>query len=325
VPRAELLQRVAALQREGVPFALATVVARKAPVSSHLGDCAIVFEDGRVEGYIGGGCSQEILRTQALEALRAGEPRLVRISPDDIPGLPGYPSAEPDDEQYVRVRMTCASQGAVDLYIEPYAPLPVLVVVGAMPIAAAVAAQARLTGFDVIAVRDPDEGGEPPDLTVEGLSAPLESLPSKMRTRRIYGVVASMGEYDDVAVDALLRANAAFIALVASRPRAAAVLDSLRSRGWSEADLAHVHSPAGLDIGAKTAPEVALAIVADIVRTRRSAATAPVKSDETAVDPVCGMTVSLVGAAHTLRVGNVTHAFCSPGCKRAFVASALKR
>src|SRR5580704_4395584 len=141
MPRPELLQRIAALQREGVAFALATVVARKAPVSSHLGDAAIVFEDGKIEGYIGGGCSQEILRTQSLEALRTGEPRLVRISPDAIPGLPGYP--DDADDHYVRVNMTCASQGALDLYVEPYAALPALIVIGAMPIADATAQAAK--------------------------------------------------------------------------------------------------------------------------------------------------------------------------------------
>jgi xanthine dehydrogenase accessory factor len=315
---------MATLQREGTPFALATVVARKAPVSSHLGDAAIVFEDGSVEGYIGGGCSQEILRTQALEALRTGEPRLVRISPDDIPGLPGYPD-DGADPQYVRVSMTCASQGAVDLYLEPYAPLPLLVVIGAMPIAAATAEQGALVGFDVLRVRDPDESGEESDLSLERLSAPLESLPAKFRTRRVFGVVASMGEYDDVGMDALLRAKAPYIALVASRPRADAVLDALRSRGWSDDDVAVIHNPAGLDIGAKTAPEVALSILAEIVRWRRQTRAEAVPTPRaTAKDPVCGMDVTMLKAPHTLQIEDRTYYFCSPGCKRTFAASALE-
>ncbi len=324
MPKADLLQRMATLQREGTAFALATVVARKAPVSSHLGDAAIVFEDGHIEGYIGGGCSQEILRTQALEALRTGEPRLVRISPDDIPGLPGYPD-DGADEQYVRVSMTCASQGAVDLYLEPYAPLPLLVVIGAMPIATATAEQAKLVGFDVLRVRDPDESGGESDLALERLSAPLESLPAKFRTRRVFGIVASMGEYDDVGLDALLRAKAPYIALVASRPRADAVLDALRSRGWSDDDLAVIHNPAGLDIGAKTAPEVALSILAEIVRWRRQArAETTPKPRATATDPVCGMDVTMLNAPHTLQIEDTTYYFCSAGCKRAFAASALE-
>jgi len=329
MPRPDLLQRIAALQREGVPFALATVVARKAPVSSHLGDSAIVFADGRVEGYIGGGCSREILRTQALEALRTGEPRLVRISPDTIPGAPGYPEdATSADDHYVRVRMTCASQGALDLYVEPYPPLPVLVVVGAMPIAAATAAQAKLLGFDVLRVRDPEEhdGSDESDsanaLAPERLDAPLESLPMRFRTRAVFGVVASMGEYDDIALDALLRAKAPYIALVASRPRCEAVLDALRSRGWSDEDLSAIHNPAGLDIGAKTAPEVALSIMAEIVRVRKQPRARA--AAETAADPVCGMEVVTAGALHTLQIEETTYYFCSPGCKREFAAGALR-
>jgi xanthine dehydrogenase accessory factor len=328
VPRPELLQRIAALQREGVAFALATVVARKAPVSSHLGDAAIVFEDGRIEGYIGGGCSQEILRVQALEALRTGEPRLVRISPDTIPGAPGYPETADDDSgNYVRVRMTCASQGALDLYVEPYPLLPALVVIGAMPIARAVAELGGFLGYDVLRVRDPDEssGADPASATLspEVLAGPLEALPSRFRTRQIFGVCASMGEYDDVGIDALLRAKAAYIALVASRPRCQAVLDALTARGWSDADLEAVHNPAGLDIGAKTAPEVALSIMAEITRWRRERKTQLAERTEQAIDPVCGMHVAKASAPHTLVVEGVTHYFCSAGCQREFAHAHL--
>jgi len=328
MPRPELLQRIAALQREGVAFALATVVARKAPVSSHLGDAAIVFEDGRIEGYIGGGCSQEILRVQALEALRTGEPRLVRISPDEIPGRPGYPeAAEEDSGQYIRVQMSCASQGALDLYVEPYQLLPVLVVIGAMPIARAVTELGRFLGYDVLHVTDPDEAsGEEAGavaLSPEVLAGPLEALPARFRTRQIFGVCASMGEYDDVGIDALLRAKAAYIALVASRPRCQAVLDALASRGWSSADLEAVHNPAGLDIGAKTAPEVALSIMAEITRWRREHKGQPAGHAEEAVDPVCGMTVATANAPHTLTVEGITHYFCSAGCKREFAHAQL--
>jgi xanthine dehydrogenase accessory factor len=327
VPRAELLQRIAALQREGVAFALATVVARKAPVSSHLGDAAIVYEDGRIEGYIGGGCSQEILRAQALEALRTGEPRLVRISPDTIPGAPGYPDSDDESGQYVRVSMTCASQGALDLYVEPYPLLPALVVIGAMPIARAVAELGGFLGYDVLRVRDPEEpyGDDTTAATLspEVLAGPLEALPSRFRTRQIFGVCASMGEYDDVGIDALLRAKAAYIALVASRPRCQAVLDALATRGWSSADLETVHNPAGLDIGAKTAPEVALSIMAEITRWRHERKAQPPVETEEAVDPICGMRVAIANAPHTLVVEGTTHYFCSAGCKREFAQAQL--
>src|SRR6478672_13182267 len=105
-------ERVAALQRDGQSFAVATVVARRAPVSAHLGDRAIVFADGRMEGFVGGACSHEIIRRQALEVLRARRGRLVSIRPD---------ASHPDESpEHVTVAMTCASEGAIDVYVEPF-------------------------------------------------------------------------------------------------------------------------------------------------------------------------------------------------------------
>ena len=75
-------EQMAALRREGQSFAVATVVARRAPVSAHLGDRAIVFADGRMEGFVGGACSREIVRQQALDALATRRGRLVSIRPD---------------------------------------------------------------------------------------------------------------------------------------------------------------------------------------------------------------------------------------------------
>src|SRR5436190_21316393 len=124
----DLLERMAALRRERKPFAMATVVARRAPVSSHLGDRAIVFPDGRMEGFVGGACSREIIRKQALEVLQARCGRLVSIRPD---------ASEPvvSDGEHVVVPMSCASEGAVDVYVEPFAYARRLVVVGATPVA----------------------------------------------------------------------------------------------------------------------------------------------------------------------------------------------
>ena len=100
----DLLEQIAALRREGQPFAVATVVGRRAPVSAHLGDRAIIYTDGRMEGFVGGACSREIVRTQALDALQTRRPRLVSIRSD---------AAEPTrvHAEHVRVPMTCVSEG----------------------------------------------------------------------------------------------------------------------------------------------------------------------------------------------------------------------
>ena len=103
--------RLAELERERATFAVATVVARRSPVSSHLGDRAIVFADGRIEGFVGGSCSRDIVRREALRALRSGQPRLVQIRPDAP-----RDGANPDDECVV-VAMGCASEGLSLIHI----------------------------------------------------------------------------------------------------------------------------------------------------------------------------------------------------------------
>src|SRR5690606_25536441 len=123
----DFFAHVARLRQEGRPFAVATVVARRAPVSAHLGDRAIVFADGRMEGFVGGACSREIVRRQALDVLAGRAARLVSIRPD-------AGDAHEQSADRVVVPMTCASEGAVDVYIEPIVRPRTIVVAGATPV-----------------------------------------------------------------------------------------------------------------------------------------------------------------------------------------------
>ena len=167
----DFLDKVVALRRERRSFATATVVGRRAPVSAHLGDRAIVHEDGRMEGFIGGACSREIVRRQALEAIRTGRARLVSIRPDAAAGTSS-------DPEHVFVPMTCVSEGAVDVYVEPSVRPRRLVVVGATPVAEALARTAVALEYDVVRIV---EEAEQRDLDSEAVPggwalAPLESL-----------------------------------------------------------------------------------------------------------------------------------------------------
>ena len=137
----DLFEQIAILRREGQSFAVATVVARRAPVSAHLGDRAIVFGDGRMEGFVGGACSREIIRRQALEALAARCSRLVSIRPD------AGDAAEATAEHVV-VPMTCVSEGAIDVYVEPFVPARRLIVVGATPVAESLTRLARSMNYE---------------------------------------------------------------------------------------------------------------------------------------------------------------------------------
>ncbi len=318
----EFYERVTRLGHEGQSFAVATVVGRRAPVSSHLGDHAIVFADGRMEGFVGGACSHDIVRTQALEVLACGRSRIVSIRPDA--------SRLESSSDRVVVPMTCVSEGAVDVYIEPFVRAPLLVIVGATPIAQALARLARSLEYRVIRVVDARERGDVESdasafgYTVVSLDA-LDGLvtgPEAQPDDRAV-VVASQGHYDEEALASALGRGAAYVGLVASRTRGESVKAVLTERGVP--DVARLRNPAGIDLGARTAPEVALSILAEIVQCRASEArrasaeSAPPPARSIAIDPVCKMQVVIATARHEAAFDGVTYYFCSAGCQTRFL------
>jgi len=263
-----LLEQLEALDRQAVPYAIATVVVRRSPVSAHLGDRAIITADGRMDGFVGGSCSRDIVRRQGIDAIRTGVARLLRIRPEP------EASSDPEqtgDAQTVVVPMGCASEGAVDVYIEPHLPARTLLVVGHTPVAAELARLgSALAGYRIQRVVANDElrdlsGDDAANaIAVESLDAYLSALGAARE--RLVAVVASQGHYDERALGLLLTDEAqAFVGLLASRKRAAAVFGALRQEGVAPERLAAVHSPVGLDIGARTPSEVAVSILAEII------------------------------------------------------------
>lgn len=212
----DILERIVNLSQLGQCFAVATVVSRKAPVSSHLGDKAIILEDGTLEGFIGGACSREIIRKQSLIALELQQPRLVKISPDAALEV----SSNTDE---ICVPMTCASEGAIDVYIEPQMERKRMVVVGASPIARALIQQTSLQGYDVTAICEAEErhglSGLEDNAQIIDLSefeTWLASL-SNQQKGSLEAVVASMGHYDEETLAALVKANIRYLGLVSSQ------------------------------------------------------------------------------------------------------------
>jgi xanthine dehydrogenase accessory factor len=317
----DLFERIAALRREGKSFALATVVARRAPVSAHLGDRAIVFADGRLEGFVGGACSREIIRQQALDALKTRCSRLVSIQPD-------AGEVDTSTPEHVVVPMTCVSEGAIDVYVEPFVEARRLVVAGATPIAESLARLARSMDFHVARVVDEETAA----LGVAVVT--LDALDAFLREGGVDGadsaaVAASQGHYDEEALESFLRCGVPYVGLVASRTRGAAVRALLEGRGV--AGVATIRNPAGLDLGARTAPEVALSILAEIVRAApggarveaapEAAASRPAEPPPpaTALDPVCGMSVNVAAARQKAEVDGVVHYFCGANCRERFL------
>jgi xanthine dehydrogenase accessory factor len=298
--RLELAGRAEALAAAGTPFVWATVVRAERPTSAKPGDSALVLADGQVDGFVGGDCAESTVRVQALEVLATATPRLVRITPsaEDV--------GAPDEDDVVTVHNPCLSGGTLDIFLEPSVPLPVVVVFGHAPIATALLRAHRLFGQQVLPLEKPDA-----------------SLPPG--TRAV--VVASHGNDEERVLEAALRANVPYVALVASRRRGPAVLASLEV---DERLRSRVHTPAGLDIGARTAPEVALSILAEIVAvvrelpSHRDDSLEPVPElTETVRDPVCGMMVAPVDASHHVETPTGLVYFCGTGCRNAYLDNPL--
>ncbi|MFS8639994.1 MAG: XdhC family protein [Symbiobacteriaceae bacterium] len=273
-----VLARAAELRARGHSFALATVIRRRPPLSSRAGDKALITADGRIEGWIGGSCSESIVRRQALAALADGQPRLIQIRVD-VPAETGTAEENGEgretgaaggegDARVVTVAMTCPSGGEVDVYIEPFVRPPQLIACGDTPLAHALVQMAAMVGFESVLVygrEAPPEGAVP-----GGQAISVDELEEFEPVPEAYAVVATMGHFDEECLQRLLVAGVPYVALVASRKRAAAVKEVLAAAGVSAADLERIRNPAGLDLGAVTQEEIAVSVLADIIRQRRA-------------------------------------------------------
>jgi xanthine dehydrogenase accessory factor len=272
------------------PFVMATVVRAQRPTSAKPGDRALVLPDGSVAGFVGGTCAETTVRTQGLRLLRTGESTLLRITPTA--------AEETVTEGMVTVGNPCLSGGTLDIFLEAMLPPMLVYVYGDAPVARALLDVGRTLGHDVLHLTD----------TAADLPADLSAL-----------VVASHGRAEDTVLAAALRAGVPYVGLVASPRRGTAVV---RELDVTEAERARVHTPAGLDIGARTPAEIALSVYAELISERpgRTRNDMPAAADPVfeATDPVCGMTVAVSPTSPNLRHENKTVYFCGPGCRQAF-------
>ena len=300
----EVLTRAAELRTRGVSFAVATVVRVDPPTSASPGDKALVTADGELFGWIGGSCSEGLVRREALIAIGDGQPRLVKIAPDTVPEhQPGV----------VSHTSTCPSAGALDVFIDPQLPRPLLLVVGGTPAARTLVRIGAAVGFRTWAVHPGARATDFPEADAVLDSLDLADAPVGPDT---WAVVATMGHYDEDALAALLPFDPPYLGVIASRRRMQSVLDLLTQRGVSRLDRIR---RAGGDAVGRSQQEIALAVVAEIVAKRHAKEPGPLLSKPTAVDPICGMTVDVDGALHSVAIESTTYYFCSAHCREALV------
>lgn len=313
--RADVLEVATELSRRGEPFVLATVVWRRAPSSGREGSTALITPDGRVRGWLGGACAEPTVIRESLSALQEGKPRLLFLgSPEELEAR--------GRQGVVTVPIACQSEGALEVYVEPVLPQPHLVVIGRSPAVATLAAMGGALGWRTVVV---DDGGVAGDFPGASRVVTTLDLEEASVTDRSWIVVATQGHYDEEALEKALATSAPYVGLVASRTRAEAVVGYLRDRGVPEEALARVHAPAGLDLGRVSHEEIAVAILAELVRDRAAGAfeargEPAAASRHEALDPVCGMTVDVATARHRSTFAGRTYYFCSAGCRERFEA-----
>jgi xanthine dehydrogenase accessory factor len=298
----DVLDQAREMSRRGEEFALATVVWRAGPSSGQPSARAIVTASGQLYGWIGGACAEPVVVREAQRAIAERKPKLVALGAVDRDDMP---------EGMVAVAISCQSEGAMQVYIEPVIPTPQLIVVGRSPMANTLVDLAKALGWRA----ELHDGAD--------FSA------AEVGPRSVV-VVATQGHGDEEALEQAVAAFPAFVGLVASRKRGDAVLGTLADRGIPANLLQRVRVPVGLDLGHTAHREIAVAILAELVQLRAAGelstldepssdgrAAEPVVVLE-ARDPVCGMTVNADSSSLPYAYEGVTYYFCCPGCRRSF-------
>jgi xanthine dehydrogenase accessory factor len=316
--RTDVLKLAADLARKGERFVMAIVVRREPASSAQIGNAALITEHGEWHGWLGGSCIQSTVVREAMAALNVAEPRLISLTPDPgaerRTGITAFP-------------MTCHSGGSVDIYLEPVLPAPSLLVFGVSPAAQALARLGKVMGYavDVVDPQADREAFPDADRIVETIREEHFAGQTRRPDRR-FAVVATLGQRDEDAIKEALGVSPTYLGVIASRKRFAQIRETLVTGGISATALDAIVNPAGVDIGARTPEEVALSILAEIVKVRRAAVeTRPAAAEESpmleARDPICGMDVTIATASHRAEHGGRTYYFCCGGCRERFLAA----
>lgn len=243
----------------GDRVALCTVVGVDGSAPRAAGARMLVWADGRSEGTVGGGNFEHQVIREAREALRMAAPRryAVHLTRD--------------------LGMCCG--GAMEVYIEPIEPVERLVLFGAGHVARPTAVIAAQLGFTVTVVDEREEWADPaafPGCAV--VCADPRRFAAELVVDRRTWILLTTHEHalDQDLLQTLIDRDFAWLGLIGSRSKAAKFFLRLRAAGVDERRFDRISTPVGLDLGAETPAEIAVAIAAELVRTRRGADRPPI-------------------------------------------------
>lgn len=319
----DFINKISELRKKNEAFAIATVVRRVAPSSGKSGDKAVINKYGEIIGWVGGGCVKGIIIKEAEDALKTGRPRLVKI---------GQTSSEEKQERVMEYKMTCHSEGEIDVFIDPVMPAPHLIVMGKSAIARSLVKLGKVAGYRITVVAPESK----PD-TFPG----VDELITQMNLQQVklsaasFIIVCTQGEQDETALEQALQKSPAYIGFVASKQKKASVFEYLKESGIDEQKIAGIKSPAGININAKKPEEVAISILAEIIQLQNNmpGAAGFTQFDETResagkskyyINPVCGVPVDVNNPKHIIEYKGENVYFCCDGCKVKFEAEPEK-
>ncbi len=233
------------------PFALCVVVEARGSTSARAGAKAVLDVEGDlICGWVGGGCAQSTIAHAALESFESEHPQIVDVDLDD---------------EVLGAGMPCG--GSMRVYVEPIVPRPKLWILGHGRVAECLCHLGALMSFDVV-VNDPmaSQDRYPDAFRIVADDPAYDALTP---TAGDFVVIATQHRGDHESLRRLLGSDVGYIALIASRKRTALVAEYLRSAGFDSSALDRIRAPAGIDIGARTPEEIALAVIGEVVLVRR--------------------------------------------------------
>jgi xanthine dehydrogenase accessory factor len=318
----EFYNKLEALRKQNALFVEATVVRREVPSSGKSGDKAIIDRYGEMTGWIGGGCVKGIVLKEAEDAMKSGKARLVKIGTS-------FPAGK--QEGVVAYKMTCMSEGTVEIFLEPVLPAPHLVVIGKTLIATALVQLAKAAGYRVTAVA-PD--AKPTTFEkVDELITQMNLQQVKISAASAI-VICTQGENDEEALEMVLQQPSFYKGFVASAKKRTVLFNNLLEQGFDKEAIESIHSPAGININAKRPKEVAISILAEMIQvqnnlhptgfTQFTSTNSEQPKAKFYINPVCGIPVDINNPKHVVEYNNEKVYFCCDECKVQFDAEPEK-
>ena len=299
------------LSKKRVSFATAVVVKHDTPISGKSGDKAIILNDGSLLGWIGGGCTNPIVVQEGLSAINTGESKLIVIDPeknsDSVLGEKHF-------------NMTCHSGGSLSIYVEPVYPRPLIIVMGDSPVASSLLKMSTELGYETLWAVNNEKENEILEVDRKQKNFDLKNIDL---SSPCFIIVCTQGDNDSEALESSLKSRVKYVAFVGSRRKTETLKKELLENGVSQERLKDLANPAGINLKAKTPPEIALSILAEIIKLLRN--DKPIdnqvfsKSEKVEIDPVCGMKVDTELSKNSFQFKNKDYHFCCNGCKTKFI------